>query len=285
MQSGSAVGGWALDYTLAEGEKNGTVFANILGAKTLEELRDIPSEELLNRYVPTNIGNIRFFTYIDGYVYKAEPGRIFQDGGEYKVPILNGNTKNEGVHDYSKVTAEGYIADIRHRYGVDAEAYLACYPGRTREEAIASLSAASSDQYFVGHRAMSCFHHKTTGENVYQYLFAKVPPGWESEYYGAFHTGEIAYVFRNLDFINRPWTKGDYEFSDFVALYWVNFIKTGNPNGSGLPLWEPCLDKDSPVMLLDDKPGMVPVPNADRMVFIAERLSRWLRDRNAKLFL
>jgi para-nitrobenzyl esterase len=283
MQSGSAVGGWALDSDLSEGEETGTGFADSVKAKTLEDLRLIPAEKLQADYKAVKNSGLRFFTYIDGYVYKDNPGRIFQNGEEHKVPILNGNTKNEGVHDYSRVSVETYAADIRHRYGINADAYLACYPGRTREEAIASLSAASSDQHFIGHRAMSCFHYKATGEKIYQYIFTKIPPGWESEHYGAFHTGEIAYIFRNLNYINRPWIKEDYEFSDIVARYWVNFIKNGDPNGNGLPRWEPCISRDSAVMLLGDKMGMAAVPNVERMTFISERLSRRLEEKNAKL--
>jgi para-nitrobenzyl esterase len=283
MQSGSAVGGWALDLTLSDGEKTGLALGDRLGAKTPEDLRLIPAEKLQAGYKAEKNNGLRFFTYMDGHVYKDNPGRIFQDGGEHKVPILNGNTKNEGVHDYSKVSAETYTADIRRRYGADAGSYLASYPGSTREEAIASLSAASSDQYFVAHRAMSYFHYKATGEKVYQYIFTKVPPGRESGYYGSFHTGEIAYVFRNLDYIKRPWTKEDYTFSDMTARYWTNFIKNGDPNGNGLPLWEPCLSKDSAVMLLGDETRMTAVPNAGRMRFAAKRLSQWLENRNTKL--
>jgi para-nitrobenzyl esterase len=285
MQSGSAVGGWNLDIKLEEGEKSGLGFAEMLGAGTLDELRAMSARDLLAYYIPSKIGNKRAFTYIDGYVLNAEPGRIFQDGGEYKVPILNGNTKNEGTHDYSNVTAAGYEEGIRLRYGADADAYLSCYPGRTGEEAIASMSAASSDQFFVGHRLMSYFHHKGTGEPVYQYLFTKIPPGRESGHYGAFHTGEIAYIFRNLDFIDRPWTEGDYAFSEQIARYWINFIKEGNPNGLSLPPWEICTDRDSPVMLLGDKTGMVPVPNRERMSFVSGRYSAWLENRNARLSL
>jgi para-nitrobenzyl esterase len=283
MQSGSAVGGWALDLSLPEGEKTGVAFADLLGIRTPEELRLISAEKLQSNYKMGKFKGLRFFTYIDGYVCKDNPGRIFQDGCEQKVSILHGSTKNEGVHDYSEVTPESYVTDIRRRYGKDADAYLGCYPGKTREEAIASLGAASSDQHFIAHRAMSYFHYEATSEKIYQYIFTKVPPGRESEYYGAFHTGEIAYIFRNLDCINRPWTKGDYEFSDTVARYWTNFIKNGDPNGDGLPFWEPCTSKDSAVMLLGDETGMAAIPNAERMTFAAEYFSRWLGNRDTKL--
>jgi carboxylesterase type B len=43
---------------------------------------------------------------------------------------------------------------------------------------------------------------------------------------------------RNLDLDKRyPWKPAEYEVSKVMQSYWVNLIKTGNPNGSGLPNW------------------------------------------------
>lgn len=35
----------------------------------------------------------------------------------------------------------------------------------------------------------------------------------------------------------RPWRNIDYQMADMVSSYWVNFIATGDVNGSGLPNW------------------------------------------------
>jgi para-nitrobenzyl esterase len=42
----------------------------------------------------------------------------------------------------------------------------------------------------------------------------------------------------NLDLDNRyTWDPADYQASKTMQAYFVNFIKTGNPNGAGLPEW------------------------------------------------
>ena len=55
---------------------------------------------------------------------------------------------------------------------------------------------------------------------------------------GAPHGGEIAYVFGTLSAGRggAP-TPEDLAVSRMAQSYWVNFAKTGDPNGAGLPAW------------------------------------------------
>jgi para-nitrobenzyl esterase len=34
-----------------------------------------------------------------------------------------------------------------------------------------------------------------------------------------------------------PWTDVDRRLADIMSSYWVNFARSGDPNGSGLPTW------------------------------------------------
>ena len=76
---------------------------------------------------------------------------------------------------------------------------------------------------------------KTGKCKIWLYHFTKVPPG--EPYYGAFHSADLGYAFHNLHRWNRPFVKADFDFEDIMSSYWVNFAKTGNPNGQGLPEW------------------------------------------------
>jgi para-nitrobenzyl esterase len=55
---------------------------------------------------------------------------------------------------------------------------------------------------------------------------------------GAAHSAEIEYALGNLP-TNKvyAWTPDDYKVSETMQGYFANFIKTGNPNGAGLPTW------------------------------------------------
>ena len=58
---------------------------------------------------------------------------------------------------------------------------------------------------------------------------------------GAVHTAEIQYAMGNLDLDKRyRWEPADHEVSKTMQAYFVNFIKTGNPGGPGLPPWPAC---------------------------------------------
>ena len=77
-----------------------------------------------------------------------------------------------------------------------------------------------------------------TGKSkAYWYWFSHAPPVPNGGYLRAFHAAEIAYVFRNLGFPQRR--EVDDQLADTMSNYWVNFARTGDPNGKGLPKWAP----------------------------------------------
>jgi para-nitrobenzyl esterase len=56
--------------------------------------------------------------------------------------------------------------------------------------------------------------------------------------------------------------------SELMQQYWVNFAKTMNPNGAGLPQW-PLFEADKPtVMQFNNGATLIPVPNQERIKLI-----------------
>ena len=86
---------------------------------------------------------------------------------------------------------------------------------------------------------------------------------------GAVHGGEIIYVFNNLRLRDIPWTDADRKVADTVSSYWVNFAKTGDPNGPGLPQWSAYQSKDEQLMNIAGSPRMEPLPDKAGLDFVS----------------
>ena len=56
----------------------------------------------------------------------------------------------------------------------------------------------------------------------------------------AWHSTEMWFTFASMKTVGpvtRNWREVDYHVADYMSAYWANFIKTGDPNGEGLPDW------------------------------------------------
>jgi para-nitrobenzyl esterase len=95
---------------------------------------------------------------------------------------------------------------------------------------------------------------------VYGYLFDHLEPGPESSRWGMFHSSELPYVFGALDATpERHFTAVDRSISAHLMRYWVDFVKTGNPNGAGLPQWPPMGPRDTRLMVITQTMRPLPV--------------------------
>lgn len=65
------------------------------------------------------------------------------------------------------------------------------------------------------------------------------------------------------------WTQDDFRVSETMQGYFANFIKTGDPNGAGLPAW-PAANRGQgePVMRIDVQSGAAPDRTRARYQFL-----------------
>jgi len=54
---------------------------------------------------------------------------------------------------------------------------------------------------------------------------------------GAFHSGEMIFVFDNVDKSKEPFEEKHRAFAKIMSGYWVQFAATGNPNKPGSVEW------------------------------------------------
>lgn len=74
-------------------------------------------------------------------------------------------------------------------------------------------------------------------KDSYAWFFDRRLPGDTN---GAWHSSDLWYWFGTLKNCWRPMTEKDYDLSNQMTDYLTNFAKTGNPNGAGLPQWQPA---------------------------------------------
>ena len=87
----------------------------------------------------------------------------------------------------------------------------------------------------------------------YLYQFGHAPPEKQDfPNYGAFHTSEVPYALHTLHTWNRDWQPSDEKIEDALSSYWVNFAKTGNPNGDNLPIWKTYNKQSGHIMVIED---------------------------------
>ena len=89
--------------------------------------------------------------------------------------------------------------------------------------------------------------------DVYMYQFSRVGPSSRSAWGGAAHTTEVPYVFDNTNGDASQFEEIDRTVSRAMADAWVQFAKTGNPNGAALPQWPAYRSPDYRVLDFGDR--------------------------------
>ncbi len=132
-------------------------------------------------------------------------------------------------------TPENYANAVKKLYPERADQILEAYPGTTGDEVVQSATALAGDR-FIGFSTWKWLdvHGRTGGAPTYRYYYSRPRPGAR----GAAHSAEIEYAMGNLaSNKSYPWTPDDEKVSQTFQGYFVNFVKTGDPNGAGLPQW------------------------------------------------
>jgi len=253
----------------AQAEADNLGFAQeAFGTTSLDKLRSLPADQVQQaaREKPG-----RFEPVVDGW-YLPEPVRaIYAGGKQNQVALLAGWNTDEALASQffgpMRPTRENFATIASRRFGARATEFLRLYPGTTDAEVQRSAADAAGDDFIaLGTWKWIELHTKTPGVPVYRYHFEQRLPSTPP---AANHSGEIEYVFRALASKNLPFTDEDRQVSEWMATYWTNFARTGDPNGAGLPKWPVYREADGfPVMHLNASPTAAPDERRGRYLFL-----------------
>lgn len=299
-QSGAMIKPTLDTMLLNKAEQQGIEFAKRVKAKSLADLRAMPAEKLLNEASKPGAFSTR--ATVDGYFLPKLPSEIFAAGEQAKVPLLAGWTSAEMPYmafmqgEYP--SPENYKAKVEKMFGDKAEKVLQLYPGNTVEEVIKSSTALASDTFIVFSTwKWVQLHIDTSHQPTYVYKFSKPRPPLRSELgnvteglaggikekqgeeekdtlpaalSGASHASDIEYLLGNLDKNESyEWTEKDYKVSELAEQYIANFIKTGNPNGEGLPQWPVSkAGENINIITIDTVTKAALLPHKERYIFL-----------------
>jgi para-nitrobenzyl esterase len=252
------------------------------GPQALELLRAIPADRILQATAGDQ--NVDLEPNIDGWVLPGQPATTFARGRQARIPVMLGTNEDEvsifasplvGGQAYRPKTVAEYRAWLKQEFGAMAGEVFANYPATEDAQVPGVFRTMFSDYDFAFSAWLLAKDTAQTGYPAYLYRFTYVGSGPFASL-GAFHSEELMFLS------GRYWTSWvaqpeDARLSAAMVAYWAQFIKTGSPDGAGLPSW-PAFKGGGPCQELGRRIGPEAVPRVERFGiferFLASRLQQ-----------
>ena len=261
-------------------EQQGLAFQKHLKKKSVKQMRKMDAMALCGG----DVGFGGFWPCVDGYVITDDLYRNYERGNYNDVPVIVMTNSDEGALFTHEMTTADYQKAVRSVFGEYADEALKYYPGNTDEEAYFGYGDAFRDMGFAWPSFAWASLQNKSGRSAAYAAYLSQPSArsiiGNKKRRGVSHADDILYL--NNTFLSNP---NEYPHeaavAEIIQQYWVNFAKTGNPNGKGLPYW-PKFAPDKPTtMQFSNGAALIMVPNREQINFV-DRFYRSKREETEK---
>lgn len=287
-QSASCVGPDAATPEDPRGLKRGAALAQAAGIApgaedSLALLRALSPEALLQAEL--DAGWSGRLIVEDGWLLPEPATTIFAEGRHNAVPLLVGSAGNEGERLFpvsAELTRRQLRRDLTATYGAQANAVFDAYADDIRVSPGFGAREIATDRFMAWGMRTWARYNQRAGGRTYLYFMEHVPPAFHLYWpenpqlelpggprsAGAYHSGDLAFVFGNVGLVGLHWTDADRQVARAMSSSWVRFAMTGNPSDPFAPVW----------------PRYTPESHSTKVFAVPERVEPGVRRSKLDLF-
>ena len=225
-------------------ETIGIGFAKSMGVEgtdqaALAKLRSLSADEVLRGAPPqpgSDMASYETTPILDGKLITETAETAYKARRQPRVPLMLGSNSADTAGNRVRARTK---EELFARYGQWSGEAKAAYDPDGSADLPTLISRANDDFGQAEPARFAADAFAANGSPVYLYRFSYAQASMREQMRGGTpHGGEIAYVFGTLSAGRggAP-TPEDFAVSRMAQSYWVNFAKTGDPNGAGLPVW------------------------------------------------
>jgi para-nitrobenzyl esterase len=236
----------------ANGHERGQALVDALGAASIEDLRGAEPDALLVAMTQSDWESGSRIV-IDGRVLPRWPHEVFAAGEQSEIPLMLGFLADEGyeLFEVERALTEAELQGFLRYVGGDRAAELKAEYDASSMTPGELKHAISTDLFMAYGMRQWASYHADAGQETYLYFMDHVPPAFHiympdqpflaleegPRSGGAYHSGDLAYVFGTIDKVGYDWTDTDRKVSAQIMAHWTHFARTGSPNVPGKSDW------------------------------------------------
>lgn len=245
------------------------------GADALKQLRALTAEQVTDGIrIEAGQPNNFIGPVVDGRILTGSLVKAVDAGRAAKVPLLIGST----TADNSRIDARTLDEAFAKTFASVADRARAAYLTDPKADPAYVLREMGRDLSYNESVRYVATKLTAQGLPVYTYRFGYVANAMRQEWKeGPPHATDIPFSMNTVRAkYGDQVTSSDIAMSYMVHKYWVNFVRTGNPNGAGLPQW-PAYDPRADVIMTfapDGIPRAISDPYKARIDAVAASLGR-----------